>query len=92
MDFLATLSDKALPYLVQPHGKLELIATGNARLISGAEGYSWTKYMTPEEFGAIIENRSDRFLHAWPRRSWKEWNWAEARAFQRLGFMGGKGQ
>ena len=92
MDFLATLSDKALPYLVQPQEKLELIAASNARLIGGAEGYSWTKYMTPEEYGAIMESRSDRFLETWPEHSWKEWNWAEDRAFHLLGPMRGAGQ
>ncbi len=92
LDFLATLSDKALPYLVQPQEKLELIAASNARLIGGAEGYSWTKYMTPEEYGAIMESRSDRFLETWPEHSWKEWNWAEDRAFHLLGPMRGAGQ
>mgnify|MGYP001550252387 FL=1 len=84
LDFLATLSDKALPGLVRPPVELEKIAAFNATLIGGAGRYSGDLYMTSERYRIRIDQRVRSFLSAYPQRSWKEWNWADAKAFQAL--------
>lgn len=84
LDFLATLSDKALPDLVRSPAELEKIAAFNATLIGGAERYSRDLYMSPERYQIRIDQRVRTFLAEYPKRSWKEWNWADARAYQAL--------
>jgi hypothetical protein len=84
LDFLATLSDKALPDLIQSQMELEKIAAFNATLIGGAERYSRDLYMSPERYQIRMDQRVRTFLAEYPKRSWKEWNWADARAYQAL--------
>ncbi len=84
LDFLASLSDKALPYLVCSPEELEKIAAHNAELIGGAERYSRHLYITPDEYRVIIDRRVRDFVASYPDRSWKEWNWADAQAYQTL--------
>ncbi len=84
LDFLANLSDKALPYLVRSPEELEKIAAHNAELIGGAERYSRHLYITPDEYHSFIDQRVRDFVADYPDRSWKEWSWADARAYQAL--------
>ena len=84
LDFLSTMSDKALPYLVRSPEELEKIATHNAELIGGIDRYSRHLYMTPEVYRAVIDKRVYDFAYSYPDRSWREWNWADARAYQAL--------
>jgi hypothetical protein len=84
LDFLAGLSDKALPWSVKPQEDLEVIAAFNATLVGGAEHYSRDLYMEPEAYRHHIQQRVTTFLHQYPERSWKEWNWADARAYRML--------
>lgn len=84
LDFLARLSDKALPYLARSPEELEKIAAHNAELIGGAERYSRHLYITPEEYRTLIDQRVNDFVVDYPDRSWKEWNWADARAYHAL--------
>lgn len=84
LDFLSTMSDKALPYLIRSREELEQIAAHNAELIGGTERYSRHLYMTPEDYNTFIDERVRIFVSSYPGRSWKEWNWADARAYQAL--------
>jgi hypothetical protein len=84
LDFLAELSDKALPWLVKPADDLGKIAVFNATLIGGTGHYSRDLYMGPEAYRHCIQQRVTTFLHQYPERSWKEWNWADARAYRLL--------
>lgn len=84
LDFLATLSDKALPYLVRPSTELDKIAAFNSTLIGGAERYSRELYMSPESYRIRMDQRVRTFLAEYPKRSWKEWNWADAKAYKAL--------
>ena len=84
LDFMAGLSDKALPYLVRSPEELEKVAAHNTELIGGAERYSRNLYMTPEEYRALIDQRVREFVGSYPDHSWKEWNWADARAYLAL--------
>jgi hypothetical protein len=84
LDFLATLSDKALPGLVWSPVELERIAAFNATLIGGAERYSRNLYMTPEAYRERIQQRVRDFLKEYPQRSWKEWNRADAKVYEAL--------
>lgn len=84
LDFLATLSDKALPRLVRSQEDLALIDSYNASLIGGEEHYSRDLYMTPEAFRMHIDQRVQDFLAEYPKRSWKEWNRADEQAYRAL--------
>lgn len=84
LDFLATLSDKTLPDLIRSPMELERIEAFNTTLIGGAEHYSRTLYMTPEQYRKIIDQRLRTFLAEYPQRSLKEWNRADAKAYEAL--------
>ena len=84
LDYLATLSDKTLPDLVRSPVELEKIAAFNATLIDNAERYSPDLYMTPDAYRKLIDERVLAFLDEYPKRSWKEWNLADAKAYQAL--------
>jgi hypothetical protein len=84
LDFLSTLSDKALPDLMRSPAELEKIDAFNATLIGGAERYSRELYMNPEAFRTHIDQRVQDFLAEFPKRSWREWNRADAQAYESL--------
>ncbi|MGB3867990.1 MAG: DUF4173 domain-containing protein [Flavobacteriales bacterium] len=84
LDFLSTLSDKALPYLVRSPEELERIAVHNKELIGGEERYSRHLYMTPESYRQVIDQRVHDLVTTYPERSWKELNLADARAYAAL--------
>jgi hypothetical protein len=84
LDFLATLSDKALPHLTRSGPELERIDLYNQHLIGGAERYSRVLYMHPMTFRQVIRERTADFLAEYPTRSWREWDLADARAYQAL--------
>ena len=81
LDFMATLSDKALPYLIKEERELEEIYSHNKRMSSS---FSSEHYSHPRQYGAIIEERIQQFLIEYPKRSWKEWNYADWKAYRML--------
>lgn len=85
LDFLAGLSDKALPWLVKTPEELEGMAAFNATLIAGAEHYSRDLYLGPEAYRERIGQRVQTFRERYVERSWKAWNLADARAYRLLG-------
>lgn len=82
LDFMATLSDKALPWLAQDQHALQLIDSQNQSLLN--DSFSRSLYMEPTAYGERITERTGAFLDEYPRRSWQSWTWADARAYQRL--------
>lgn len=83
LDFLATLDDKALPYLMRSPLELENLDDYNARLI-GAERYMRFLYMDPKWYATLTNQRVRAFVEEYPQRSWREWNLADARAHTAL--------
>lgn len=84
LGFLASLSDKALPHLTLSKLELENLDRFNDRLLGGHERYSRRLYLLPAVYGQRIDERIQRFLTTYPERSWKEWNLADAQAFDAL--------
>lgn len=83
LDFMATLSDKALPWLAHEQHALERIYQHN-RVLVDSDSFSRSYYMEPRTYGELIAERTGRFLDEYPRRSWMEWNWADHRAYAML--------
>ena len=83
LDFLATLDDKALPYLLRSPLELVNLDDYNARLI-GAERHWRARYMDPKRYGTLMNQRVRTFVEEYPERSWREWNLADARAHAAL--------
>jgi len=77
-DYLATLSNAALPYLNQDMQTLKRIELGNKRFPSDIE------YMTPEAFQRHVESRKRAFEKKMKRKNWQSWNWAEHWAMNNL--------
>jgi hypothetical protein len=83
LDFMATLSDKALPWLAQEQHALESIDTYNQGMID-SDSFSRSLYMEPRSYADVISGRSAAFLDEYPKRSWRSWTWADARAYGML--------
>lgn len=84
LDYLASLSEKTLPYLIVSTLQLEQLDAHNARILGGPKRYTRQLYMTPTTFAKYVHDRSEAFLAEYPERSWKEWNAADARAYELL--------
>lgn len=82
LDFMATLPDRALPWLVQEQHALEKIDRHNQVLLGGS--FSRMLYMEPATYGEIVQERIDRFMRHYPERTWRGWRHADARAYRLL--------
>ena len=79
LDYMATLSDKALPYLDKTLEEL------NQLNMIQKEKYNFrARYMTPEEYVAAIEKRQTEFITKWENKSILSWNYAEYLAYKKL--------
>lgn len=87
LNFLAGLSDSALPELDQPLGKLEKIhhyqETTFFEGSLSSESYG-RLYISANHYAKLIALRKKRFKRHWEQKSWLEWNYAEARAYAAL--------
>ncbi|MBN1117074.1 MAG: DUF4173 domain-containing protein [Bacteroidales bacterium] len=79
LNFMATLSDKALPYLDKSLSEVQSIDSVQKDKFRFKE-----KFMTPFEYNSLIQNRKFQFKEKWVNKSWLEWNFAEYRAFMKL--------
>lgn len=84
LDYLASLSDKTLPYLIASTLELERLDAHNAHILGGRQRYSRRLYMAPSTYAMQVHLRIEDFLSEYPERSWKEWNAADARAYDQL--------
>ncbi len=78
-DFLANLSDNALPYLDKSKEELAKIDTFQTDKFPFRQ-----QYMTSAQYFNQIENEKQNFLKIWPDCKWQEWNLASERAFRKL--------
>lgn len=87
-NFLANLSDTALPALEQPMEKLKKIDNFQEHSFFSKSvfksGFYRNAYMTPLQYKMNIEWKKSVFKRRWEQKSWLEWNWAESRAYEEL--------
>jgi len=83
LNFLGTLDNKALPYLILSDLQLENLEDHNANLI-GTERYAGWRYLHRKEYSRWINGRVERFVKEYEQRSWREWNMADAWAHAQL--------
>lgn len=78
-DFLADLSNNALPYLGKTNEELREIDKIQK------EKFPFRKrYISSIDYSEIIINKRLDFLNNWKNRSWLEWNFAGEKAFRKL--------
>jgi len=78
-DFLASLSDNALPYLEKSEAELAEIDKFQRERFPFRE-----QYLSSEQYADRIGVRKQNFLQSWQERSWQEWNFAGERAYRKL--------
>lgn len=79
LEHMASLSDKALPYLIKDIHEVEHITQMQYDEFSFRE-----RNMTAEEYVQEIEIRKQDFIHRWENQGWLSWNLPEYLAYQRL--------
>jgi hypothetical protein len=79
LEFLAKLSDKALPYLDYNIEELTQIEHVQHSMFSFKRHYS-----TPYEFKMHITEKKISFMRRWENQSWLSWNYAEFVAYEEL--------
>jgi Domain of unknown function (DUF4173) len=79
LDFLAELSDKALPELQKTDAELAALSKSQEAVF-----HFDYKYMKPDQYAAIIDSRVATFKNKWEVKSWLSWNYAEQVAYDRL--------
>ncbi|MDQ3100961.1 MAG: DUF4173 domain-containing protein [Bacteroidota bacterium] len=84
LDFLATLDDKALPWLIQDATTLKEIDLNNQKILNDTSNYDRTLYMTPQEYLNKIAERKEEFINSYPKLSWKSQTLADSRAYDSL--------
>lgn len=82
LDFLAELSDKALPELDKTPEELARIKIQQDEEFDF--GRETNLYMTPELYHEAIESRKRQFIYKWEHKSWLSWNLPEYLAYRRL--------
>jgi hypothetical protein len=79
LDYLATLSDKSLPYLDKNLEELKQIDAIQK------EKYPFNEqFMLPDDYCHLIENRKVAFIGKWENKGFLEWNLAEYWAYKKI--------
>jgi hypothetical protein len=79
LDFMAALSDKSLPYLDKPMDELSEIDKFQKQKFP----YE-VKYMSPEIYYMVIQQRKKSFVAKWESKNFLEWNLPEYSAYRKL--------
>lgn len=79
LDFMAGLSDNALPYLDYPLPELQRIDSVQKATFRFSDDF-----LTPEKYHETIVQRKGAFLKRWDAKGWRAWNWAEYKAARDL--------
>jgi hypothetical protein len=79
LDYMATLSDRALPYLDKSLYDLMVIDQLQKEKFPFEE-----KFLTPEEYHVIIEDRKKEFKNKWGEKGFLSWNYQEYLAYRKL--------
>ena len=81
LNYLSSLSFKALPYLDKSAEELYRIEEEQQKLFPFE-----SRYMSPEEFMQRIRIKKQEFKKSWESKSFLSWNLAEYRAYKKLKF------
>lgn len=81
LEFMANLSDKALPWLDEPVSAISEIDSVQNQKFDFKKRY---EYMTPGQYTEIIRSKKAKFVSKWQAKDFLEWNYAEYRAFKKL--------
>lgn len=92
LNFMADLSDTALPYTDKPLEEVKKMKLAQPEEYSSFEfsdsGSSsfgrGSLYLSPEQYFEQIQQQKQAFITHWENTSWKEWNWAEWRTYCKL--------
>jgi hypothetical protein len=85
LDFMASLSDKALPYLDKPLAEIEKIKLEQSDNYEfELKGRKEKMYMSPADYCDKINRRKYEFIVDWEEKSIWEWNWPEYQAYRQL--------
>lgn len=79
LNFMATLSDKALPYLDLSLKELYFIEDIQKEKFPFEQ-----KFMTPDKYHSVIEKRKQAFKTKWEAKSLRSWNLPEYLAYKKL--------
>jgi len=80
LDFMASLSDKALPYLDVPLAELKKLDTIQKHNFP----YEKVRYMNPEAYCSVIDSRKVFFKEKWEEKGFLSWNLPEYLAYKKL--------
>ena len=83
LSYLLELDEKVLPYLDLSDDDLYALQEHNESVL-GSERYWGYSYMRPDAYKVALRTEVHEFSNAYPDRSWREWNWADARAHDAL--------
>lgn len=88
LNFMAQLSNTALPYIDKPLDEVNKIKQNQDEAFydfeyESSRGYS-SLYLTPEQYVERVKFNKERFKENWQAKNWLEWNWAEYNAYQNL--------
>jgi hypothetical protein len=79
LDFMAKLSNKALPYLQIDSTRLANALIDQQNLYKGR-----VKYMDAQEYQVYIQTKKEEFLREYPNQKWQEWNLPDYLAWKKL--------
>ncbi len=80
LNFMASLDEKALPYLDLPEEEIKKVEENPVYTQLGKRDY----HMEYPEYMEIIRKRKTEFLRKYPERSLLEWNYADYRSYKKL--------
>jgi len=83
LSYLLQLDEKVLPYLSLSDEDLSALHEHNETVL-GSDRYWSYSYMSPDDYKVALRSDVQDFWNAYPDRSWREWNWADARAYDLL--------
>jgi Domain of unknown function (DUF4173) len=84
LNFMAELSDKALPYMDKPLAELEDIKRKESINPNFEFSQNSYIYLSAEDYYDRIQRRKVMFIKDWEEKSWLEWNLPEYMAYQKL--------
>ena len=84
LNFMVTLSDKALPYLDESPQELKDAQGKHIKMFRMSSSSFEQQYMIAETYGNQLKARKENFIASWETKSWLEWNPANHFAYQKL--------
>lgn len=79
LNYLSTLPDRTLPYLDHSMDELLMIHEQQTKQFP-----FMGRYLTPEQYYQIIQDRKDSFIYRYEHQNWLAWNLPDYLAYQKL--------